>query len=93
MKQLMPDALKEKFLEVTTVKYHCPKRHKKKCGCFSKSLLCVARTDFLYCLLQAETYSQFFFAAHLALGKYHAHDIHTWKGGSCDWGAVVILMV
>ena len=61
MKQLMPDALKEKFLEVTTVKYHCPKRHKKKCGCLSNSLLCGARTDFLYCLLQAETDSQFFF--------------------------------
>ena len=60
MKQLMPDALKEKFLEVTTVKYHCPKRHKKKCGCLSKSLLCGARTDFFYCLLQAETDSQFF---------------------------------
>ena len=86
----MPDALKEKFLEVTTVKCHCPKRHKKKCGCLCKSY---TRTDFLYCLLQAETDSQFFFAAHLALGKYHAHDIHTWKRGSCDWGAVVILMV
>ena len=92
MKQLMPDALKEKFLEVTTVKCHCPKRHKKKCGCLSKSLLCGARTD-LFIVYCKQKLIHSFFAAHLALGKYHAHDIYTWKGGSCDWGAVVILMV
>ena len=81
----MQDALKEKFPNVTTVKCHCPKRHRKNCGCISKSFLRGARTNFFYCLLQAETDPELFADRLLALGKYHARDIHKWKDGQCDF--------
>ena len=88
--ETMQDVLKEKFPEVTTVKCHCPKRHKKNCGCLSKSFLRGARTNFFYCLLQAETDPQFFAARILALGKYHARDIHIWEGGHCDFHSMKV---
>jgi len=84
--ETMKDALKGKYPDVTTVKCHCPKRHKKNCGCFSKSFLRGARTNFFYCLLQAETDPQIFATRLLVLGKYHARDIHSWDGGGhCDF--------
>ena len=33
------DMHKKRFPAVTTVKCHCPKRHSKKCGCFSKTFI------------------------------------------------------
>ena len=86
--ETVPDALKEKVLEVTTVKSHCPKRHKKKCGFLSKSLLCGAQTNFFYCLLQAETDSQCFLQFILLL--YGSIMPVTFILGK---GAVVIFMV
>ena len=40
------DSLKKKFPDVTKVRCHCPKRHRKNCGCISKSFLRGARTNF-----------------------------------------------
>ena len=79
------DSLKQEFPDVTEVKCHCPKRHRKNCGCISKSFLRGARTNFFYCLLQAKTDPEIFAACLLALGKHHAHDIHMWKDGQCDF--------
>ena len=83
--EVTQDMLKKKFPAVTSVKCHCPKRHRKNCGCISKSFLRGARTNFFYCLLQAETDPEIFAARLLALGKYHSRDIHTWEDGQCDF--------
>ena len=79
------DSLKKEFPDATKVRYHCPKRHRKNCGCISKSFLCGAQTNFFCCLLQAETSPEVFANRLLALGKYHARDIHTWEDGQCDF--------
>ena len=50
----MQDVHKKNFTTVTSVKCHCPKRHSKNCGYLSKAFLYGARTNFFYCLLQAE---------------------------------------
>ena len=75
----------KKFPAVTAVKCHCPKRHSKKCGCFSKAFLRGARTNFFYCLLQAETDPEAFASSLNVLGTYHACDVHSWDGGQCDF--------
>ena len=54
------DSLKKEFADVTKVQCHCPKRHRKNCGCISKSFLRGVRTNFFYCLLQAETSPEVF---------------------------------
>ena len=81
----MQDMYKAKFPDVLTVKCHCPKRHSKKCGCISKSFIRGARTNFFYCLLQAEKDPNAFASRLNVLGKYHARDIHTWGTGQCDF--------
>ena len=63
-------------------------RHCKNCGCFSKTFLCGARTNFYYCLLQAKNSPDEFALRMCNLGKYYAHDIHTWDGGQCDFHAL-----
>ena len=81
----MQDMYKARFPDVLTVKCHCPKRHSKKCGCISKSFIHGARTNFFYCLLQAEKDPNAFASRLNVLGKYHARDIHTWGTGQCDF--------
>ena len=82
------DVYKDKFPDVVTVKCHCPKRHSKQCGCLTKSFLHGARTNFFYCLIQAGTDPSAFASRLLVLGKYHAHDVHTWTGSQCDFHAL-----
>ena len=79
------DTYKKKFPAVTTAKCHCPNRHSKKCGCFSKTFLRGARTIFFYCLLQAGTDPEAFVSSLNILGTYHACDIHSWEGGQCGF--------
>ena len=79
------DTYKKRFPAVTTVKCHCPKRHSKKCGCFSKAFIRAARTNFFYCLLQAGTDPKAFESSLNVLGTYHACDIHSWDGGQCHF--------
>ena len=79
------DSYKKRFPAVTTVKCHCPKRHFKKCGCFSKVFIRAARTNFFYCLLQAGTDPNAFASSLNILGTYHAADIHSWDGGQCNF--------
>ena len=81
----MQDIHKKKFPDVQTVKCHCSKRHAKNRGCLSKSFIRGARTNFFYCLLQAEKNPDFFASRMVTLGKYHARDIHTWSKGQCDF--------
>ena len=81
----LQDTYKAKFPDVEKVKCHCPKRHSKKCGCLSKSFIRGARTNFFYCLLQAETDPDAFASRLLVLGKYHARDIHEWEESQCDF--------
>ena len=76
------DTHKKKFPNVTSVKCHCPKRHSKNCGCLSKAFLRSARTNFFYCLLQAEKDPKVF-ASRMRI--YHGRDIHTWEGGQCGF--------
>jgi len=84
----LQDIYKEKFPDVLTVKCHCPKRHSKNCGCLTKTFLRGARTNFFYCLIQAETNPSAFASRLLVLGKYHARNIHAWNGGQCDFHAL-----
>ena len=84
----MQDTHKKNFPTVTSVKCHCQKRHSKNCGCLSKAVLRGARTNFFYCLLQAEKDPEVFASRMHILGKYHARDIHTWDGGQCDFHAL-----
>ena len=74
----LQDAYKDDFPDVLTVKFHCPKLHSKNCGCLTKFFLRGARTNFFYCLIQAETDPSAFASHLLDLGRYHACDIHTW---------------
>ena len=47
----LQDIHKKKFPNVLSVRCHCPKRHSKNCGCFSKIFLHGAWTNFCYCLI------------------------------------------
>ena len=44
--EVTQNMLKKKFPAVTSVKCHCPKTHRKNCGCISKFFLHGARTIF-----------------------------------------------
>ena len=44
--EVTQNMLKKKFPAITSVKCHCPKTHRKNCGCISKFFLHGARTIF-----------------------------------------------
>ena len=77
---------KESFPEVETVKCCCDGgNHSQGCGCMSDGFLRQARINFFCCLVQSGKDPDAFAKRLCDLGKYHARNIHSWKGGSCDF--------
>ena len=51
----------------------------------SDGFLRQARINFFCCLVQSGKDPDAFAKRLCDLGKYHAHNIHSWEGGSCDF--------
>ena len=77
---------KESFPEVETVKCCCEGgNHSQGCGCMSDGFLRQARINFFCCLVQSEKDPDAFAKRLCDLCKYHARNIHSWEGSSCDF--------